>query len=742
MPLRVLCPGCQSAFICPDDFRGKRLKCKKCERVFQVGSVAPPKSAAEPAVQTAPTRRAVAPPAAVAAPRPASVTGRPAPVLALVVGGVLALLVAGAAATAGIYFLVFRNGPQPQASLQPGTASPSQDTQTVVGKPDKSGPDQPDKGQAGPDQPDKPPQAGPDQAGVSGRAFFPLPTPGGFVMTPDGVTLIVSQPKAAKLVYYDTVDDKELKQVEVDFKPTALALQGATLFAVSEGSAVVYALDAATGKGQREFNVGGDAVAQIACHPTQGLVYATTVSRKVYSIDPANGTVTKTAAVGDWIAVDPVGGKSVYTGVKPAQEDLDTLVIKSDGKGNYKIIWDQWGLRGAIVKYAVDGPNLKFVAAQTNAEVNPYMMCLSPDGKRIMMTGGGGWRPLPEAGPGGGYITAVFSTDNLDSMLGQAPGGTSITFHPVLNLGATNGDGKAIGLFNAKSLIERNVMQLSRGGSGNPVLLTFGGKGCKAILWNGEGPETHERGLNFIPLDLKEEERAELRKVYGSLPPPPQPPAGDGWTAVAGFNDAVGLCADRTADSPYPLDKTNVMGGGGEPGWASPWFPSPNATFQKDVVFEGDGALHLTGTVNYGRRLLAPQTGVVRVEQYIRLPKGGDIAGYVLKGGEITSNTGPQWTAGNGKFRVMNGDNHGDGGWLDAGPCQPDVWYKVMVVADVPKHHWEFLVDDKKFDGPPLGFRGAVDALQEINYLVGGPAGAYLDAIRIGAGSPPVKAAP
>jgi len=738
MPLRVLCPGCQTAYTCPDDIRGKKLKCKKCERVFLVGGAVPPK-AAEPAVQTVPTRRAVAPPSAAAPPRTAPVVGRPPPLLALVVGGVLALLVVAAAGAVGVYFLAFRNGPRSQAGLQPGGAPPIQDPNPVGDKPDNPAPDQAAKPQAGPDQPAKPPRAGPDQPGVSGRAFFPLPTPGGFIMTPDGVTLIVSQPKAAKLVYYDTADDKELKQVEVDFKPTALALQGATLFAVSEGSAVVHALDAATGKDQKEFDVGGDAVAQIACHPTKGLVYATTVSRKVYSIDPISGSVTKTAALGDWIAVDPVAGKSVYTGVRPAQEDLDNLVIKTDGKGNYKIVWDQWGLRGAIVKYAVDGPDLKFVAVQTNAEVNPYMMCLSPDGKRIMMTGGGGWRPLPEAGPGGGYITVVFSTDNLDSMLGQAPGGTSITFHPVLNLGATNGDGKALGLFNAKSLIERNILQLSRGGSGNPVLLTFGGKGCKAILWNGDGPETHERGLHFIPLDLKEEERAELRKVYGSLPPTPQPPASDGWTAVAGFNDAAGLCADRTTDSPYPLDKTNVLGGDGEPGWASPWFPSPNATFQKDVVFEGDGALHLTGTVNYGRRLQAPQTGVVRVEQYIRVPKGGDICGYVFKGGEITNNTGPQWTAGNGKFRVMNGDNHGDGAWLDALPCQPDRWYKVTVVADVPKHHWEFLVDDTKFDGPPLGFRGAVDALQEINYLVGSQPGAYLDAIRIGAGPLPVK---
>ena len=100
------------------------------------------------------------------------------------------------------------------------------------------------------------------------------------------------------------------------------------------------------------------------------------------------------------------------------------------------------------------------------------------------------------------------------------------------------------------------------------------------------------------------------------------------------------------------------------------------------------------------------------------------------------------WSVRDGKFRVMNGQENGDGPWLDAGPCKADTWYKATVVADPAKRRWEFLIDDKKFDGAPLGFRTAQDSLQAINYLTETPAGAYIDAIRVGPAPEAGNAAP
>src|SRR5262249_47577806 len=126
--------------------------------------------------------------------------------------------------------------------------------------------------------------------------LLPLSVPSGFVMTPDNVTLIVALADKGQLAYFDTVTNKEVKRVDVDFQPGALALQGDTLFAAAKGGSQVFALEPMTGKTKKEFSVGSDAVAHLACHPVKGLLYASTNKFDVYSINPATGAATKTAA--------------------------------------------------------------------------------------------------------------------------------------------------------------------------------------------------------------------------------------------------------------------------------------------------------------------------------------------------------------------------------------------------------------------------------------------------------------
>jgi hypothetical protein len=68
-------------------------------------------------------------------------------------------------------------------------------------------------------------------------------------------------------------------------------------------------------------------------------------------------------------------------------------------------------------------------------------------------------------------------------------------------------------LFNANSLIKRDTIPLSKERETRPFLPTFGGKGRKLILWNGDNA-LKEQGLHFLPLPLKPEEAA-LEKAYG-----------------------------------------------------------------------------------------------------------------------------------------------------------------------------------------------------------------------------------
>lgn len=338
-----------------------------------------------------------------------------------------------------------------------------------------------------------------------------LPTPSGSVLLPDHVTLIVSVAEKGELVYFNTMAERQMKRVEMDFQPGELALQKDTLFATAKGSSQVYALDARTGKVKKEHNLGGEAIVKLTCHPDKGLLYASTTHFEVIALDPVSGRVQKTDAKGQFLAVSP-DGKYLYTGVQPAIRDEIEIVRE----GNVtRIFSDMWGLRSLLIKYAVDGMNLQPISVQNNAAVNGRWMHLTPDGKRLLMVGGGGWRPPKEGGVGGGYITAVFSTDNLQTMLQPIQfSGLNTIFHPVLNLGVANSYGLFLTLFNGKSLVQREVIALSPAREDRPGLLMFGGKGRKLILWNGDNV-ANEQGLHFLPLPLKPTEVAALEKAYG-----------------------------------------------------------------------------------------------------------------------------------------------------------------------------------------------------------------------------------
>ncbi|HTU88810.1 MAG TPA: MJ0042-type zinc finger domain-containing protein [Gemmataceae bacterium] len=347
-----------------------------------------------------------------------------------------------------------------------------------------------------------------------------LPAPSGAVMLPDNVTLVVSVAETANLIYFDTVAEREVKRVEVDFQPGELVVQGDTIFAAAKGTALVYALDAATGKTKKEHNLGGDGIVHLACHPRKGLIYASTTKFGVVSLEPVSGAVQKPKAIGQFLAVSP-DGRFLYTGVQPPNRDEIEIVSRSDG--SIRIFSDMWGPRAMLMKYAVDGPNLRFVAGQNNAAVNGWWMHLTPDGKRLMMAGGGGWRPPKEGGTGGGYVTAVFSTDDLQSIVQRIPfSGLNTIFHPVLNLGVANSYGMNVWLFNAKSLVKRASIELNNQREQRPLLLVFGARGRKLILWNGDNIK-NEQGLHFLPLPLKSGEDEILAKAEKQPVPAEEP---------------------------------------------------------------------------------------------------------------------------------------------------------------------------------------------------------------------------
>jgi hypothetical protein len=221
-------------------------------------------------------------------------------------------------------------------------------------------------------------------------------------------------------------------------------------------------------------------------------------------------------------------------------------------------------------------------------------------------------------------------------------------------------------------------------------------------------------------------------RVVVTLDRPPVPKLPEGLIAAAGFNDAEGLNSDPVPDSPYPLGTGNRVGGLGEPGWAGPWSPvDPAVTFQKEVVFEGDGALYLTGEDNVGpgfsRQLAEPQRGVFDVEMHVQVPVGARFTVY-LKNGNQAFHDGPVWSVTDGKFQVADAGVPPDTGLT----CRPGKWYKVTMHVDVPKRQWEFAVDDQRFMPPqPLKFRNRDEPrLDTIAFLCRTGPGVYVDAVR------------
>jgi hypothetical protein len=124
---------------------------------------------------------------------------------------------------------------------------------------------------------------------------------------------------------------------------------------------------------------------------------------------------------------------------------------------------------------------------------------------------------------GTAFLKLLFATDKLDAMVGQAPHGNTIAFHPGLNLAAVNHHGQEVELMNAKSLVSKMKFELPGGGGDSKVhLLAFGGKGTNLIVWNGDNPQGPTEGLHILPLPLSSEKRGILTKAYGTLPPAPK----------------------------------------------------------------------------------------------------------------------------------------------------------------------------------------------------------------------------
>ena len=205
---------------------------------------------------------------------------------------------------------------------------------------------------------------------------------------------------------------------------------------------------------------------------------------------------------------------------------------------------------------------------------------------------------------------------------------------------------------------------------------------------------------------------------------------------VSGFNDATGLNANPTPDSPYKVGDQLVGYGSGEPGWAMTWNHGVGDPFrarvQSDIVFEGDGAVWLANYTTAIYRTWAPAqtSGIVYVSQMYYFPPNGGIQQYISGDGATSEEaTAAQWQAiPSGNFMVVDSGLYENTGI----PVPVNRWCEVYIEIDIAARTYEFYVDGVRYaPADPTGFRGDPTAIFGISNLLEVPAGFYWDALKV-----------
>ncbi len=297
-------------------------------------------------------------------------------------------------------------------------------------------------------------------------AKFDLPAMGGFAVSSDGGTLVVSLTAKKQLVYIDTVAGKEDKKVSVEFQPTQMAWGDKVLFAAEKGSGVVHVLDTDTGKdlgtGKCDSPVRNLVV-------VKGVCFVSTTNRTVYAIDD-KGTLTKTDAKGTFIAADPKGD-FVYTVI--------------DGRATTD-----------VTKYAVKDTKLTaekdFFRSLGASLINVQSVQISADGKAFGVVAGAGWADKDRKRH---YAIPLYSTEDMKSQVGELETGpypSGFTVHPdePFMFACTGKEGS---IFSAKSFesVQKIAAPKEVNGATTPSVLTFVAKG-KKLAW---GTTTGDNGV-------------------------------------------------------------------------------------------------------------------------------------------------------------------------------------------------------------------------------------------------------
>jgi hypothetical protein len=388
-----------------------------------------------------------------------------------------------------------------------------------------------------------PPQVAKLEARVLGDPENSLPLPGisSWALLPDGVTLVVALPDQARLAYVDTAAEKELKRVDLPFKPDRLAVQGKRLFASVQGASLVHVLDLDSGAGRKEIEVPGGFVMNMACHPERGPVYLVMSEQNtIYTLNPDSGSTAMAGFYGlvslsfpaphspairaraQHLAVDPHNGNTFFGAYSNGFDKWHEGVHEQAyGQG-----LEKYRVRGKVEPYPGEMLGMRRVDSVPPGRFQPLER-VGLNGSAVPVANEpGGFYPVRVSGDGkrvgvvGRGEILLLGADNINFRAGTAKraAASDLAFHPVLdlmaveagNLGSGQDRWSELHFFNGKSLTHITQVNVNSGPlAGSPQgcrLLTFGARGTKLCYYD------WLRGgrLCFFPLTLPRADRAVL----------------------------------------------------------------------------------------------------------------------------------------------------------------------------------------------------------------------------------------
>jgi len=216
-----------------------------------------------------------------------------------------------------------------------------------------------------------------------------------------------------------------------------------------------------------------------------------------------------------------------------------------------------------------------------------------------------------------------------------------------------------------------------------------------------------------------------------------------------GFNDASGINANGTANSPYENGTSPEGQGIGEPRWRSTWIDAPNRTgtgvIQSTSIFEGDQALQLEGDrvpsdadAVFYRQFPQRSSGTMNVQYrfnidtWLDTSANGSTLIYMQEIGSlatVSTPIGPNIRINDDGSLDAIGAGEGGAHLLDVYSSfdfVEDTWYQIELDIDLDAQTYRILVDGNDV-GSDFNFRQAVSQIGRIQIWQDATLGYYDD---------------